>query len=189
MKGHEMEMRRAKIQGLRFRMLLMLALASSLAAAPVRAQQRADVRTRDEKVEAASPSKPEAGPAGQPARQRAQLMQVQSEYKSSLEHLLALYETDAKRADERLAKVKELYAQELVTRREVEAREDAAARAREMVAEAQAQLKGADVQMAEALVEAEAEESAPKVRPNSAPRIVGGLVQTTAYIRYGGARA
>ncbi|HZS03288.1 MAG TPA: hypothetical protein VFD58_00305 [Blastocatellia bacterium] len=181
MKGHEMEMRRAKIQGLRSRMLLMLALASSLAAAPARAQQRADVRTQDEKAEAASPE--------QPARQRAQLMQVQSEYKSSLEHLLALYETEAKRADERLAKVMELYAQELVTRREVEAREDAAARAREKVAEAQAQLKGADVQMAEALVEAEAEESAPKVRPNSAPRIVGGPVQTTAYIRYGGARA
>ena len=62
-----------------------------------------------------------------------------------------------------------------------------AARAREKVAEAQAQLKSAEVQFAEVMVEAE--ESAPKVRLSSGPRVVGARVHTTAYIRSGGARA
>jgi hypothetical protein len=43
--------------------------------------------------------------------------------------------------------------------------------------------------VAEALVEAEAEDPTPKLRPSSVPRAVNTLVQTTAYIRYGGAGA
>ncbi len=117
------------------------------------------------------------------------LAQARSEYKSSLEQLLALYEADDERDEERLAKMKALYGQGLVTRHEVETSEDDAVRAREKVVEARAQLLGADVLFAEALVEAEAVESAPKVMLSSAPRAVGGLVRTTAYIRFGGARA
>jgi hypothetical protein len=166
-----------------------LALALSLAAAPARAQQLADVQTPGRQTEAVAPSPPERELASQPARLRAQLAQATSEYKSSLAQLLSLFEADAERADERLAKTKDLYAQSLVSRREVETAEDVAARASEKVAEAQAQLKSADVQVAEALVEVEAAEAAPKVRPNPLPRAVGGLVQKTAYIRYGGARA
>jgi hypothetical protein len=44
-------------------------------------------------------------------------------------------------------------------------------------------------QLAEALIEVEAEQTAPKLRVSPAPRAVGGLVHTTAYIRYGGGRA
>ena len=188
----EAEMGRRKIQGLRPVILLMcawLALAFSSGAAPALAQQRSDVKTQGAETEAASPSKPETELAGQPARLRAQRAQARSEYKSSLEQLLALYEADAKRAEERLAKMRELFAQGLVTRREAEAAEDSAARAGEKVAEARAQLKFAEVKFAEALVEAESEAAAPKVRPNPSPRAAGGLVQKTAYIRYGGARA
>jgi hypothetical protein len=184
-------MGREKIQGLWPMMLLLCAWLALVCAtaAPARAQQRADAKTQDTETEAAAPAKPETGRAGQPSRVRAQLAQARSEYRSSLEQLLVLYEADAQRAEERLAKMKELSAQGLVTRREAETAEDAAARAREKVAEVQAQLKGADVQFAEALVEAESEEAAPKVRPNPVPRAVGVLVQKTAYIRYGGARA
>ena len=193
MKEREEEMRRGKIRGLRFVILLMcawLAPASSPAASLARAQQRSDVKTQGRKTEAASPSKPEAGREGEPARLRAQLAQAGSEYKSSLEQLLALYEADAKRAEDRLAKMKELYEQGLATRREMEAAEAVAARAGEKVAEARAQSKGAEVQFAEALVEAEPEEAAPKVRPGSTPHSVGdGLIEKTAYIRYGVARA
>jgi hypothetical protein len=192
MKGRETNTGQGKLQGLWLMMLLLcawLALALSLAAAPARAQQRSDVKRPGRKTEAFAPSPPESELASQPARLRAQLAQARSEYTSSLEQLLALYETDAKRAAEGLTKLRELYAQGLVTRREMETAEDVAARAREKVAEAQAQLKSADVQFAEALVEAESEESAPQVRPNPAPRAVGGLVQKTAYISYGGARA
>ena len=187
MKVREVETGLGKIQGPR-RMILLtyawLALALFSGAEPSRAQQGPDHKAQGKKPEAASPSKSEAGPAGQPARLRATLAQARSEYKSSLEQLLALYEADDKRDQECLAKMKELYGQGLVTRREVETSEDAAVRAREKVVEARAQLMGADVLFAEALVE----ESAPEVRPSSGPRAVGWLVQKTAYMRYGGGR-
>jgi hypothetical protein len=125
------------------------------------------------------------------AQQRldAQLQRATTAYKSDLEQLLTLYEGESKRAEAQLAKVKELLAQGLVTRSELETAEDSVTRTGEKVAEAQAQLKSADVLIAEALVEAEAEESTRKVRPSSTGRAVNTLVQTTAYIRYGGARA
>ena len=119
----------------------------------------------------------------------AQLERAAAEYKSNLGQLLTIYEGNLKRAEERLTKVRELLAQGLVTRREVETAVDAAARTREKVAEAQAQLKSADTVVAELLVEAEAEEPTRKLRPSSAPRALNALVRTTAYIRYGGAGA
>jgi hypothetical protein len=193
MRINEAAMGGGKLQGLWPVMLLLcawLALAFSTGAAPALAQQRSDVKRPGRQTEAFAPSPPERESASQPARLRAQLAQARSEYTSSLEQLRALYETDEQRAAEQFAKLKELFAQGLVTRREMETAEDAATRASEKVAEAQAQLKSADVQFAEALVETEAEESAPQVRPVPTPRAVGGgLIQKTAYIRYGGARA
>jgi hypothetical protein len=128
-------------------------------------------------------------PGSEPAPLHEQLARASREYKASLGQLLSLYEADAKRSEERLSKIRELFAQGLVTHGDMKTAEDAAACATEKVAEAQAQLKGADAQLAEALVETEAEESAPKARVTPAPRIVGGLIHTTAYIRYGGGRA
>ena len=117
-----------------------------------------------------------------------QLERATTEYKSNLEQLLTLYEGEATRAEAQLANVKELLAQGLVTRSELETAGDSLTRTREKVAEAQAQLKSADVLVAEGLVEAEAEESPRDVRPSPAGRNVNALVHTTAYIRYGGAR-
>jgi hypothetical protein len=148
-----------------------------LAAAPARGQK---IQGREE-----TPSKSES----EPTRLRAQLAEATREYKANLEKLVAIYEADAKQAEGRLQKMKELGAQKLITRRELETSEDAATRARDKYIDAQAQLKGADVQLAEALIEVEAEETAPKLKLSPAPRAVGGLVRTTAYIRYGGGRA
>ena len=70
------------------------------------------------------------------------------------------------------------------------ASDEAAAGARETVAEVQAKLKVAAAQFAEALVEAEAENAAPKTRPDAGRHAVGGwVIQKTAYIRYVGARS
>jgi len=156
-------MRRHNIQGVPFMVLMMcvgLALAMSTAVEPTHAQQRLD----------------------------AELRRATSEYKSNLEQLLTLYEGESKRSEAQLTKVKELLAQGLVTRSELETAEDSLTRTREKVAGVQAQLKSADALLAEALVEAEAEESTRKLRPSSAPRVVNTL-QTTAYIRYGGVGA
>jgi hypothetical protein len=155
-----------------------LALCLFLAAAPARGQQK--IQSRDKTL-----SKSES----EPARLPTQLAEATREYKATLEKLVALYEADAKQDEGRLQKMKELYAQRLITRGEMETSEDAAAGARVKYLDAQAQLKGADVQLAEALIEVEAEETAPKPRVSPAPRPVGGLVRTTAYIRYGGGRA
>ncbi len=120
-------------------------------------------------------------------RQDGQLQRATTEFKSNLEQLLTLYEDEAKRAEAQLAKVKELLAQGLVTRSELETAEDCATRTRERIAEAQAQFKSADVPISEELAETEAEESTRKLKPIG--RAVNTLVQTRAYIRYGGARA
>lgn len=146
-------------------------------AAPARGQQK--IQGRDE-----TPSKSQS----EPTRLRSQLAEATREYKADLEKLVAIYEADAKQAEGRLQKMRELCAQKLITRHEMETSEDAAARAREKYLDAQAQLKGADVQLAEALIEVEAEETAPKPRVSPAQRAVVGLVHTTAYIRYGGGR-
>ena len=153
-------MRRRNIQRVPFMGLMMcagLALAMSTTVQPSQAQQRQD----------------------------AQLQRATTEFKSNLEQLLTFYEGELKRAEAQLAKVKELLAQGLVTRSEFETAEDSAMRTREKVAEARAQFKSADMAVAEALVEAEVEESTRKVRPTER-RTVNTLVQTRAYIRYGG---
>jgi hypothetical protein len=154
-----------------------LALGLLLAAAPARGQQ---IQGTDQTA-----SKPES----ERLRLRTQLAEATREYKANLEKLVVIYEADAKQAEERLQKMRELCAQKLITRRELETSADAAARAGEKYVDAQAQLKGADVQLADAMVEVEAEETAPKLRASPVPRAVGGLVHTTAYIRYGGGRA
>ena len=120
---------------------------------------------------------------------RSQLADATREYKAGLERLVAIYEADAKNAEARLQKMKELYAQKLVTLRDMQTSEETAAQARSKWLDAQVQSKRANVQLAEALVEVEAEQTAPKIKLNPAPRAGGGLVRTTAYIRYGGGRA
>ena len=171
---------RTRPQGLQLTLRLMgagLALLF-LVLAPARGQQR--IQGRDE-----TPSKSES----EPARLRTQLTEATREYKANLEKLAAIYEAEAKQAEGRLQKMKELYAQRLITRREMETSEDAAACARDKYVNAQAQLKGADVQLAETVMEVEAEEAAPKLSVGSARRAVGGVMHTNAYIRYGGGRA
>jgi len=181
-------MRRRKIQGARFKLLISagLALAMSTAVEPVWAQQGSDPNTiAGKKSQTASRSTLRAELVGR----RADLKQASDDYKSNVEELLTLNEAESKQAEAQLTKARELLAHGLVTRREVETAERVAAQTRKKVAEVQAQLKSAEVLIAEASVEVEAEETTRKMGFTSAPRTVNTLVQTTAYIRYGGAHA
>ena len=130
-------------------------------------------------------------PESELARLRAELVQATKDFKSNLEQLLALYRAEVRRAEERVAKTKELYEAGFVSKRELERDEGEAATARAKVGGLEWQLKNADVQIAQTLVEAEAEEEAAKAlaRASRAPRSRGSLVSTTAYIRFGGSRA
>jgi hypothetical protein len=171
---------RAKTRSLQLTFSLVcawLTLCLLLAAAPARGQQV--IQGKDE-----TPSKSES----ETTRLRSQLTEATHEYRANLEKLVAIYEADATQAEGRLEKLKELCAQGLITRGEMETSAEAAARARDKVVDAQTQLKIADVQLTEAMVEVEGEETAPKPRINPAPRAVRALMHTTAYIRYSGGR-
>jgi hypothetical protein len=155
--------------------------------AGVQARQKSRAKAKPAKAVEKTTKEPQS----ELARLREELVQSTKEYKASLEQLVALYEKEVKKADERVTKTKELYAEGLVSKRELEREEEVAASARAKVKSVEGQLKNADVQIAETLVEAEAEEVAAKTlaQAKSAPRARGGVIQTTAYIRYGGARA
>ena len=123
--------------------------------------------------------KEEKKPVGQLDKTTANLVTAANEYKSSVSALVPVYETALKSAQESLAKRKELFDQGIISKRDLEAGEQA-------VKDAQAQLDGARKQV----VESErmlAEAKAPK------PKIVipaiksGGYNTTSATIRSGGA--
>ena len=171
-----------------------LALAIGLALCPAdsEARQKARAPRRGSKAKEAKPKEKTAErPLSELARLRAQLVESTREYKASLAQLLDLYEKDVERADERVTKTLELYRAGLVSKRELEREQGEAEKARAKVAGVEGQLKSADVQIAETLVEAEAEEAAAKAlaKAKSAPHAAGGLLTTTAYIRFGGTRA
>ena len=183
-----LKMRQRKIQGVGFKLVVSagLALAMSTAVEPAWAQQRSDASTvNGTKSQTVTRSTRTA----ERVRGRADLKQASDDYKSNVEDLLTLYEAESKQAEVQLMKARELFALGLVTRQEVEPAEQTASQTRKKVAEVQAQLKIAQVLITEATVEVEAEESTPKIGSSTAPRTVNKLVNTTAYIRYGGAHA
>ena len=166
---------------------LFVACALPVCAGGAQARQR----SRAKKGAAVAKSKPQAQPVSELARLRAQYVEATREVKASLARELDLYKPDVERADERVTKTLELYRAGLVSKLELEREELAAEQARAKIAAIEGRLKNADVQIAETLVEAEAEEAAAKAlaQARTAPRAAGGVVQTTAYTRYGGARA
>jgi hypothetical protein len=155
------------------------------------ARQKSRTAARAKKGTAAQKKKEEPQPVSEVARLRAQLVQATKDYKTSLEQLVTHYEAEVKRADERLVKTRELHSAGLVSKRALDDDIQALETARAKVARVEGQLKSADVQIAETLVEAEAEEAAAKAlaKAKTTARAPGGLLTTTAYIRYGGARA
>jgi len=172
-----------------FRVAAALAVFVSFGVARGAQNARAGPKSRKSQPATAQQAKPQGEPASELARLRAQLVQATKDYKSSLEKLLPLYETEVARADERASKTKKLYEEGLVSKRELDSAEASASDARARVAGLRESLKKADEQIAEVFVEEQAEETAARTPPRSAARAVGGLITTTAYIRYGGTRA
>ena len=167
-----------------------LLLAVSLCVPTSGARQKSRPSARAKKGKAAqTKTKPE--PLSEVAQLRAKFVEATKEYKSSLGELLTLYEAEVKRADERVIKSRELHEAGLISKRTLDEDELAAETARAKVARAEGQLKSADVQITQTLVEAEAEEAAAKAlaQARTTQRAVGGVLTTAAYIRYGGARA
>lgn len=116
------------------------------------------------------------------AKNRDEFVRLTGEYKKSLEQLVTIYERNVKQAEEKAAKLKELYAQGLVSRRDVEDSEQAVTDAKAKITDARKQMRAADEQVAQMMVEAKAMEEMAKA---PAPAR-GKLTTTTSYIRYGG---
>jgi len=134
--------------------------------------------------------KPASKPKSSPAQNENELTKLHDnyikstkEYKASLEKLLALYQASARKTEERVSQSKKLFADGLISQRDVEQTEHALADANLKVTEVQTQISGADTQIAQALVEIEGEKQIAKL--GRLPK--GGMIKTTSFIRYSGA--
>ena len=114
---------------------------------------------------------------------RKQYIETTKEYKASLEKLIDLYKASVKKAEVRRDKSKELFKEGLISRTQFEESEQALADEQLKIAGVQNQMKGAETQISQTLLEMEGEKEIARLRLK--PK--GGLIQTTSFIRYTGA--
>jgi hypothetical protein len=167
--------------------LLVLALVSfispALAQSKSKRQQPARASQGEKKQnEKSKPQTPAQTAKTQIEDLKGEFVRLTGEYKKSLGELLTFYERDAKQAEDKLGKLKELYTEGLVAKRDVDAGEKTLTDARAKIAETQKQMQVADAQIAEALVEEKTIEQV----ASTAPPARGKMLRTTAYIRYTG---
>jgi hypothetical protein len=106
------------------------------------------------------------------------LIKATETYKASLKELLALYEADIKKTLEKSNKLKELYAEGIISKRDLEESERAITDAKIKAEETKKRMEAADHLLVESL--AEIEETKQK------PILPGQTIKTMAYIRYKG---
>jgi len=128
---------------------------------------------------------PPAKPVDELARLRAEFIKATADYKASLEKLRATYEKSARKAENDLTKSRELFAAGLISKKALEASEAEVVQAKDKMAEVDQRLKIADSQIADTVLEADAEKTLARTKP--IPR--GGLVNSAAMIRYNGGAA
>jgi hypothetical protein len=126
-------------------------------------------------------------PQDELARLREEYISKTKEYKKILEQLLALQEKDIVRAQDKLKQMRALYEQGLLAKHDLELSEQALAAAQAKVDTTKQQIAKTDTQVAETLVEAEAEEQAAKAPKVKVPNAPGRVTYTQSYIRYTGA--
>ncbi len=113
---------------------------------------------------------------------RDEYIKANKEYKGHLQKLLALYEKNVTRAETEQKKSEGLFAQGLISKKELESSALAVAAAKDKVTEVRQQMTTADAQIANTLLEADAEAKLARVRLQK-----GALVRTTSYVRFNGA--
>ena len=121
--------------------------------------------------------------ANQLSKLREEFIKATKEYQASLGKLLAIYERNVSKAEERLAQTKTLYSEGLISKSQLDENERAVASAKDKVDEVKKQLATAETQIGDTLLEAKAAEQ----KFGMARK--GSLVRTASYIRYNGAAA
>jgi len=121
-------------------------------------------------------------PQNELARLREEFVKATNDYKASLEKLVAIYEGNVKKAEEKLDLSKKLLAEGLIAKSQVEENERAWTADKEKVAQIRRQMTNADEQIAGVLVEADAEQQLAKNLRLSRQT----LVRTAAFTRFNG---
>ena len=132
-------------------------------------------------------TKKKPAPAPQPptelAKLREEFIKATNEYKASLGKLLPFYESEVKKAEEKLEVSKKLLAEGLLPRAQVEENEHALVLAKQKVADTNKQMATAEDQIAGVLAETAANEEINKNLRLANQR----MVRTAAFTRYTGA--
>jgi hypothetical protein len=113
---------------------------------------------------------------------RDEFIRLTKEYKSSLEKLALTYEREVQQAQTRVTQAKQLFEEGLISKHQLDESESALTLATEMVNKTRGEITSADLQIANTLVEAQAEAQIAKAALRK-----GALVNTSSYIRYAGA--
>lgn len=153
-------------RGLKFSLLIMV-LVSLLGSGNAVAQKKRPKQTK---------------PESDLARLQQEFIQATKDYKASLEKLLATYERDVERAEKQLTQAQALFEQGLIAKNQLAQSEASLAAAKDKVSETARLMSNADTQIAETLVEAQAEAQLAKTRLAR-----NGVMHTASYIRYAGA--
>jgi len=151
----------------------LILLFATLSAPPVYAQKRSKTQKKPA-VES---------PQDELAKLRDQYISATKDYKASLQKLVTLYEDSVKKAEQRHEKSEKLFADGLISKRDLEESERLLADAKLKVTTTQQQIGGADTQIAQVLVEIETEKQMAKLGPMRR----GAFVSTGSFIRYTGA--
>jgi hypothetical protein len=122
-------------------------------------------------------------PVSELTRLRDEFVQATKEYKISLEKLLAIYQVNVTKAEEKLEMSKKLLDEGLIAKVQVEENERAVATEKDKVSETRRQIATAEAQVADVLVEAKADEEIAR----NLRFAKGRMLRTTTFIRYNGA--
>jgi hypothetical protein len=133
-------------------------------------------------AEAQTPKSKVSKPASELGQIREEFIKATNEYKNSLAKLLDIYERNVTRAREKLVQSQQLYSEGLISKIALAEAEAAVTEAEMRVSKERVNMTNADAQIAETMVEAQAEAQLART-----PLRNGGLVRTTSYIRYSGA--
>ena len=125
---------------------------------------------------------PPPGPQSELAKLREEYVKATNDYKASLEKLVAIYEDNVKKAEQKVEVSKKLLAEGLIPRTQVEDNEHALAVEKQKVADVRRQMSTADAQIAGVLVETEADEQIAK----NLKLAKQGLIRTSSFTRYTG---
>ena len=123
-------------------------------------------------------------PINELSKLREEFISATKDYKANLAKLLAFHERNLIQTEQKLAQSQKLFAEGLISKNELGVAESAVAVAKDRINETRRQMAGADTQIADTLLEAQAEAQISK-----APIRKGTLVSTTSYIRYNGGNA